>query len=260
VVHAARWDRTMTRSRTDIPPGPHEGRDCLLSADENRRMFDRIARRYDLLNAVMSLGLNRRWRRRTVAELAPRPGGRYLDVGCGTGDLGIELVRQCGGAHVVGIDPAGGMLAVGAARLRRAGLSRAVELRLGDAMAMDLPDAAFDGVMSAYVIRNLPNRLAALAEIRRVLVAGGRVVALELTAPTRAAQRMVCAAYRRCFIPLAGRLIAGEAAAYRYLADSVAAFPPAGQIVAAMTHAGLADARYTSLNGGIVTLFTARRE
>jgi demethylmenaquinone methyltransferase/2-methoxy-6-polyprenyl-1,4-benzoquinol methylase len=130
---------------------------------------------------------------------------------------------------------------------------------VGDAAAMDLPDASFDGVVSAYVIRNLPNRQAALAEMRRVLAPGGRVVALEATAPTRAALRLGSAAYRRCFFPLVGRLIARDAAAYRYLVESVSAFPPAGQIVDAMTQAGLADAHSTPLHGGIVTLFTARR-
>ena len=135
-----------------------------MSADDNRRMFDRIARRYDLMNRLLSGGLDRRWRRKAVETLAPRPGGRYLDVGCGTGDLAVEILRQCAGASVVGIDPAEGMLAIAEAKIAQAGLASGASFQTGDAEALDFDDGSMAGVISAFCLRNIAHRTRALME------------------------------------------------------------------------------------------------
>ncbi len=188
--------------------GRDENRDSLMSADDNRRMFDRIARRYDLMNRLLSCGLDRRWRRKAVETLAPRPGGRYLDVGCGTGDLAVEILRQCPGASVVGIDPAEGMLAIAEAKIARAGLTGGAGFQTGDAEALDFADGEFAGVISAFCLRNIAHRTRALMEMRRVIAPGGQAVILELTVPTSRIVRAGHWLHTRCLVPLAGRLVA----------------------------------------------------
>jgi len=236
------------------------GRDSLLSAADNRRMFDAIARRYDRMNRLLSLGLDRRWRRRAVAALAPRAGGRYLDVGCGTGDVVMEVLRQCPRATVVGVDPAEAMLGVAVDRLRRAGLAASVSLRTGDATDLAFADASFDGVVTAFCIRNVTHRAKALGEMRRVLSPGGRAVILELTVPAGGVLRAAHRLYTGRVVPLAGRLVARNADAYRYLVESIREFPHPRELLAAMDEAGFAETRREGLLGGTVTVFVGRAD
>lgn len=238
-------------------PQHRRGRDSLLTAADNRRMFDAIARRYDLMNAVLSLGLDRAWRRLAVSHLAPRPGGTYLDIGCGTGDMGVEIVRRCPAAHVVGLDPAERMLDVGRSKIAAAGLDASIAFSVGDATALPFGDAEFAGVVTAFCIRNVADRLAAMREMRRVLAPGGRVVILELSVP---ASRLLAAGHRlynRYLVPIAGRLIARSRTAYQYLVDSVADFPRADQVLDMLTRAGFDAVTARPVHGGIVTIFTA---
>lgn len=257
--------------------------DSLMAPDENRRMFDRIARRYDLMNAILSLGLDRVWRRRAVTELLgegqkgdrhllsrpPAADARsavekepvpfFLDVGCGTGDMCIEIVCRCRGARVVGLDPAERMLDIARGKTAAAGLAEPVTFQCGSALALPFADGEFAGVVTAFCIRNVPDRLGAMREMHRVLAPGGRAVILELTVPSNPILAAGHRLYSHCLVPLAGRLIAGSRQAYQYLVDSVADFPPASEVLAMLTRAGLVDARAIPLHGGIVTLFTAER-
>ena len=233
-------------------------RDSLMSAADNRRMFDRIARRYDLMNRLLSLGLDARWRRAAVDVLSPRPGGRYLDVGCGTGDLAVEILRRQGAASVVGVDPAECMLAVAEAKVARAHLADKASFQAGDAEALDFADGEFAGVISAFCLRNVTRRACALAEMRRVLAVGGRAVILELTVPTSPLVRVGHWLHTRCVVPLAGRLIARGGGAYRYLADSIRDLGQAEDAEAMMAEAGFVDVRRVRLSGGIVTMFVGR--
>ncbi len=233
--------------------------DDLPDPRANRRMFDRIARRYDRLNAVLSLGLHHRWRRRAVELLATRTGGEYLDVGSGTADVAVEIARRTPGATVTGIDPSEGMLDVGRRHVRSAGLADRIELGPGDATALPFADATFDGAVAAYVLRNIDRRRVAVAEMARVVRPEGRVVIVELTVPVGRVLAALHELYGRTVVPLAGRLLAGDATAYRYLTDSIRRFPPRESIVAMLADAGLADVRAEPLSGGIVTAFVARR-
>ena len=232
-----------------------ETRDALITAGENRRMFDAIAGRYDLMNAVMSLGMHRSWRRRAVSYLLSRGGRDILDIGCGTGDVSLAVIRRNPAARVTGLDPALKMLAIAETKTRRAGLAGQAIYREGDATSLSFGDAAVDGIICAFCLRNITARAAALREMRRVLRPGGTLAILELTAPQHPIPRGIHRAYTRHLIPLMGRLLS-QGAAYHYLADSIDHFPPASVIVNEMRQAGFPGADRHSLTFGFVSLFT----
>jgi demethylmenaquinone methyltransferase/2-methoxy-6-polyprenyl-1,4-benzoquinol methylase len=227
--------------------------DTLITADENRVMFDRISTRYDLANRLMSFGLDRRWRRKAVAALSPAGDGRYLDIGTGTGDVAFEILRRAPGASVVGVDPSPGMLAVARGKADTAACGT-LSFRNGDALALEFEDGSFDGVISAFCFRNIENRVRALGEMRRVLRPGGRLVLLELTHP---ASRWIRLGYG-VYVPLVrlvGRAV-GSRSAYRYLLDSIAAFPRPEQVKDMLQSSAFAEACYCPLSGGVVCVFS----
>ncbi len=229
--------------------------DTLIPPEENRRMFDLVARRYDLLNTLLSLGLARRWRRKAVEILAPQNDQRYLDAGCGTGDVALELLRQAPGAAVVGLDPALAMLDLAAAKAARSDLSDRAVFQPGDITALDFPDCSFAGVITAFCFRNVADRRKALAEINRVLTPGGRLVILELTVPSGRFLRCGHRVYSR-LVPLLGCAFS-RGSAYRYLVDSIQNFPRPPEIVALLDQAGFRQPRHVPLTGGVVTVFVA---
>ncbi|MCE5326283.1 MAG: ubiquinone/menaquinone biosynthesis methyltransferase [Planctomycetaceae bacterium] len=233
-------------------------RDSLLSADDNRRMFDRIARRYDRMNTLLSLGQDRRWRRRAVQTLAPRAGGRYLDVGCGTGDMALEIARQAPGASIVGIDPAADMLAVAASKIGGAGLAGCISFQVADGLAMPFEDRTFDGLVSAFCIRNMTDRAKAFAEMRRVLKRAAPAVILELSVPPNGVVRAGHYLYSRCVVPVAGGLLARSTGAYRYLVDSIMRFPRPRELQSQMAAAGFSDVRCGALGLGTVIVLSGR--
>ena len=230
--------------------------DSLISPDDNRRMFDAIARRYDLMNRILSMGLDRRWRRKAVEVLAPRAGGRYLDIGCGTGDIGIEILRQCPEAEVLGIDPAENMLDIAAAKIAKDNLKDSISFQAGCAGELGFDDASFTGVITAFCFRNIVGRARALSEMRRILAPGGRLVILELTTPAHPLVRTGHRLYNRFLVPTAGRLIAGSKDAYQYLVHSVENFPQPEEVAELLNVVGFVNARARAVNGGIVTIFS----
>lgn len=241
-----------------------EGQEALSEqrdADRNRRMFDGIAPRYDLLNRLLSGGLDRRWRRRAVdALLASIPGAtpdlRLLDVGCGTADLCLEMARLRPQARLVGIDHSPQMLALGAEKLRRAGRLDQVTLREGSAYALPCDRAGFDGVITAFCYRNLHQRPLFLAEARRVLRPARPLAILELTRPSSPTLRLLHRAYNAVAVPLLGGLLS-RGAAYRYLVRSIDAFPTPGEVLDGLAAAGFRNPHCRPLTGGIATLFLA---
>lgn len=224
-------------------------------------MFDRIAHRYDLLNRVMSFGVDRRWRRRTVAALAlPRSApSRVLDLATGTGDLALDIARRTPQATVVGSDPSANMLAIGRRKVAARKLDARIELVLGDAQAIDAADASFDGVTIAFGIRNVPDRSLALREMARVCKPGGRVAILELGEPRRGIMAPLARFHIRTVVPRLGALLSGSRE-YRYLQTSIAAFPPAEAFAAQMTAAGLAVLEVVPLTFGVCNLYVATPE
>jgi demethylmenaquinone methyltransferase / 2-methoxy-6-polyprenyl-1,4-benzoquinol methylase len=214
-------------------------------------MFDDIVHRYDLLNGLLSFGLDRRWRRAVVNAIRPQHGDMVLDVGTGTGDL-ARLVEQRGG-RVVGVDLSHEMLVAASAKVG----SRVI-LAEGSVFALPFADRVFTGALSGFVLRNLNDLPSAFAELGRVVRPGGRVALVDITEPRQPLLRRGFDAYFRIAAPAMGRLV-GKGAAYRYLARSLAQLPPPEEVLRLLEEAGFDSAAARSLTGGMVTLFTGVR-
>jgi demethylmenaquinone methyltransferase/2-methoxy-6-polyprenyl-1,4-benzoquinol methylase len=220
-------------------------------------MFDRIAARYDTLNRILSLGIDRRWRRLAVRALALPPAARVLDLATGTADVALEVLRQHPDARVLGLDPSLQMLAIGRSKVRRAGREKSAELLFGDAQDLPYADRSFDGVTIAFGIRNVPDRARALAEMARVTRRDGRIAILELMEPRAGLLAPLARGFVRSLVPRLGALLSG-APEYRYLQRSMAAFPAPDAFAEAMRRAGLEPLEVRPLTLGVVCLFVAR--
>ena len=220
-------------------------------------MFDRIAGRYDLVNRLMSFGLDQSWRRRTVRRLELRPGSHILDLATGTGDMALEVLRQQPEATVVGLDPSAEMLAVGRRKIADKGLSEHIEMRQGEAESLPFADATFDGVCMAYGIRNVADRGAGLREIARVTKPNGRVAILEATDVRSGLLAPFARFHVYHVVPRVGALLS-NAEEYRYLQTSITAFPPADAFAAFMEENGLKVLQVRSMTFGANSLFVAR--
>jgi ubiquinone/menaquinone biosynthesis methyltransferase len=217
-----------------------------------RSMFDRIASRYDLMNSVMSAGLHHRWRERAVKLANVGPGSSALDICCGTGDLALALERAVGpGGEVIGLDFSESMLEL--AREKAATRGAEIEFVSGNALELPFEDGRFDAATVGFGVRNVVDLPRALAELRRVVRPGGRVVVLEITSPERPPLSWFYAFWFDRVVPLIGAAT-GEADAYSYLPESVKRFPPAAGLAKRMHDAGLRDVRYSVLAGGIVAI------
>lgn len=223
-------------------------------ADGSGRMFDQIARRYDLLNRINSLGLDKSWRRRTVGSLGLKAGARALDLATGTADLPLEILRQFGDVKVVGLDPSRGMLDVGQQKISRRALDEVVELVEGDAQALPFEAASFDGITMAFGIRNVPDRARALREMVRVLRPGAKAAILELSEPRTGLMAPFARLHIHHVVPLVGAILSGSAE-YRYLQRSIEAFPTPEDFAAMMRQAGFAAVQTTSLGFGACVLY-----
>jgi len=219
-----------------------------LSPEGVRSMFDRIAPVYDLMNRVMTVGLDQRWRRLAVREVV-WPGDRVLDACCGTGDLAVEAERR--GGRVVGLDFSPRMLE--RARLK----SGTIEWVQGDALALPFSDGEFDAATVGFGVRNLEDLESGLCELARVLRPGGKVAVLEITRP-RGILRPFFRLWFDVLVPLAGKVLPGGKA-YTYLPASVRRFPGPADLSALMERAGFESVSYRLLGGGTVALHTGVR-
>ncbi|HET7219354.1 MAG TPA: bifunctional demethylmenaquinone methyltransferase/2-methoxy-6-polyprenyl-1,4-benzoquinol methylase UbiE [Vicinamibacterales bacterium] len=220
-------------------------------------MFDAIAPRYDLLNHVLSAGLDRRWRDRAVDALALGAGARVLDLCTGTADLAVATARRVPGSSIVGVDFAGQMLRLGLGKVRALGLGRAIRLVRGDATRIPIESGSCDAATIAFGIRNVAEPERALAEIARVLKPGGRLAILEFGQPAIPGIRTCYAWYFRYLLPAVGRLVSKHNSAYSYLPSSVGAFPPPDEFVRVIAAKGFKDVTAVSLTFGIVYLYVA---
>jgi len=219
-----------------------------LEADAVRGMFDRIAPVYDVMNRVMTGGLDGRWRRRAVAKVV-WPGDRVLDACCGTGDFAVEAERR--GGRVVGLDFSNRMLE----RARRK--SGTIEWVQGDALALPFDDGAYDAVTVGFGVRNLEDLERGLMELGRVLRPGGKLAVLEITRP-RGLLRPFFRVWLDVLVPLAGKILPGGKA-YTYLPASIRRFPGPEDLSRLLEQAGFAEVEYELLGGGSVALHTAVR-
>ncbi len=216
-------------------------------------MFDRIARRYDLLNTVLSAGSDARWRRRTAGAVVQGPGDSVLDIACGSGKLAVAVQRRATAGLVVGLDFSSGMLEVARRSAPGPGYTR------GDGLALPFPDDSFDGATIAFGLRNLADPLQGLREMRRVVRPGGRMAVLEFVRPGTSPVGRLYRLYLRRALPLVGGWISSERQAYRYLSDTVDTYRTPPQLVELAGAAGWSEVSLRLLTLGTVGLLSGRR-
>ncbi len=224
-----------------------------------RDVFDSVASRYDIMNDLMSAGMHRLWKRRTIGEARVKPGHVVLDLAGGTGDLALKFARLVGaGGHVVLADINAAMLEQGRRRLVDAGIAGNFSIAQLDAEELPFADGSFDCVTIAFGLRNVTDKSAALAEMYRVLRPGGRVLILEFSTPANAI-KPAYDLYSFKVLPLLGKLVANDDESYQYLAESIRRHPDQETLLGMMQDAGFERCRFQNLSAGIVALHTAYR-
>ncbi len=241
-------------------PTTHFGFETVAESEKARRVaevFDSVAPRYDLMNDLMSAGLHRAWKAFTVQLAGLRPGQRVLDVASGTGDLARAFAQRVQpGGMVVATDINGAMLAEGRRRLLDAGVC--VPAAQCDAEHLPFADASFDRVSVAFGLRNMTHKEAALAEFRRVLRPGGKLLVLEFSRPWEPL-RPLYDWYSFQVLPRLGQMVAGDAGSYRYLAESIRKHPDQATLKSMMEQAGFVGVQWYNLSAGVVALHVGMR-
>jgi len=223
-------------------------------------MFDRIALRYDFLNRFLSGGIDIYWRKKAIRELSrqqpatPQPWS-ILDVATGTGDMAIMMTRYLPEARITGIDISEGMLELGQQKIARQQLTDRIRLQTGDSEAIHFPDNHFDAITVAFGVRNFGDLEKGLQEMRRVLKPGGQLLVLEFSKPAQPGFRKLYDLYMRRICPWIVRMLSGHREAYRYLNESVRAFPEGEGFVAILDKCGYAEIRLKTLSWGICTVY-----
>lgn len=221
-----------------------------------REVFDSVAGRYDVMNDLMSGGLHRAWKAALMDWLAPQPNAHLLDVAGGTGDIALRY-RKRGGGPVTVCDINAEMLEVGRAKARSKGLDAGIDWVVGDAERLPMADSSVDLYTIAFGLRNVTDIDAALAEARRVLKLGGRMICLEFSRLAVPALDPIYDAYSFKVVPQIGQLVAKDREAYQYLVESIRRFPDQDRLVTRMHDAGLEQVRYRNLSGGIAAMHSA---
>ena len=222
-------------------------------------MFDDIAHRYDFMNRFLSAGIDVGWRRKALEELRELRPKSMLDVATGTADVAIMAARMVSPEKIVGIDISEGMLELGRKKVREAGLDPVIELQKGDSEAIGFPDESFDAVTVAFGVRNFGDLEKGLSEIRRVLRTGGRLVVLEFSKPTAFGIREIYNLYTGTLAPSLGSLFSRNREAYRYLHDSVQAFPEGAAFMKVLADCGYRDLKSKRLSFGICSIYACTK-
>lgn len=239
------------------------GFEQVAAEDKARRVrgvFDSVASRYDLMNDLMSFGIHRLWKRFTVEQSGLRPGDRALDVAGGTGDLSLGMAGKVGpDGQVILTDINAAMLTRGRDRLLDEGASGNVACCVANAERLPFADGSFDCVTIGFGLRNVTDKAAALASMYRVLKPGGQLLVLEFSRPVAPGLAPVYDLYSFRLLPAMGRIVAGDSASYRYLAESIRMHPDQDTLKEMMIDAGFENCRYHNLSGGIVALHRGYR-
>jgi len=218
-------------------------------------MFDNISWRYDLLNRLLSFGIDIWWRKKAIAQLRRNQPKFILDIATGTGDLAIEAL-SLKPYKIIGVDISEGMLSFGRKKLIEKGLEDKIELKLGDSEKLLFPDAHFDAVMVSFGVRNFQDLELGLNEILRVLKPGGQVMILEFSKPKNLIVKSLYGFYNKTILPFVGNLLSKDSAAYSYLPESVAAFPEGSNFVKILTSIGFKEGKALPLTFGISSVYT----
>lgn len=248
--------RTTTGDQGAVLPDASSN---LSKKEQVAEMFDGIAGRYDFLNHLLSMGIDKGWRAkaiRTIAGISPK---KILDVATGTGDLAIAAAKALPGASITGVDISEGMLAVGRKKVRTQQLDQSVLLETGDSEALPFADGAFDAITCAYGVRNFQDLEAGLRDMQRVLRPGGKIAILEFSHPKQFPVKQFYNFYFRYVLPTLGRMVSKHSRAYTYLPESVKAFPEGKVFCETLSRCGFAGANARPLTFGITTLYTATK-
>ena len=230
----------------------------LSKKDQVADMFNNIAARYDFLNHFLSLGIDKGWRRKAIAEVALIKPHAILDVATGTGDMAIAAAKLLP-KKIIGIDIASQMLEMGRKKINEQNLEQVITLQTGDSESMPFATGEFDAVMCAYGVRNFEHLDKGLTEMCRVLRPGGKVVILEFSHPTRFPVKHLYRFYFRYILPSLGKLVSKHSKAYTYLPESVMAFPEGKSFCRILENCGFKNATARPLTFGITTLYTAAK-
>lgn len=219
-------------------------------------MFDRIAWRYDFLNRILSMGIDRGWREQMANMLPPRPALRVLDLATGTADVPLTFARTNKDiAHITGMDLAEKMLDIGREKIAQQGLNKTIQLSTGDAMAIPAESNAYDAATISFGIRNVPDVLTTLKEMYRVVNPGGHALILEFSTPEIPVFKQGYLFYLRHVLPQIGAALSGDSYAYRYLNQTIETFPYGQDFCDLMIEAGFIQTEAVSLTGGIATIY-----
>ena len=245
----------MNYAQEEIKPYNQEGEKSV----QVEQMFDNIAPTYDKLNHTLSLGIDKRWRRKAIDWLRPFAPKRMMDVATGTGDFAILAAQLLQPNHLIGTDISEGMMNVARSKVNQVGLSDKVSFAREDCTSLSFQDSTFDAVTVAFGIRNFANLDKGLAEMCRVLTPGGHMVILELTTPERFPMKQLFAIYSKLIIPTLGKLLSKDNRAYQYLPQTIEAFPQGEVMRKAILKAGFSSVEIKPLTFGICTLYTATK-
>jgi demethylmenaquinone methyltransferase/2-methoxy-6-polyprenyl-1,4-benzoquinol methylase len=228
-------------------------------SDQVREMFMKIAPRYDFLNKLLSLGIDKRWRKSAAKKIKSRPGGRVLDIATGTGDMALEAARTTDNTvKIIGVDFCSAMVEIGRNKLDTSLLSNRVALGVASCEALPFHNDTFDSATIAFGIRNVADRNLGLREIVRTLLPGGRIVILEFSNPKSRLFKSVYHFYFKRLLPAIGGMFS-DTRAYRYLPDSVLEFPDQDAFKKMMTEAGFENVDHTDYTFGIVTCYVGEK-
>ncbi len=220
------------------------------------QMFDRIAWRYDFLNRILSMGIDRGWREQMANMLPPRPELRVLDLATGTADVPLTFARSNKDiSHITGMDLAEKMLDIGREKIAQQGLKKTIELATGDAMAIPAESNAYDAATISFGIRNVPDVLTTLKEMHRVVNPGGHALVLEFSTPEIPVFKQGYLFYLRHVLPQIGAALSGDSYAYRYLNQTIETFPYGQDFCDLMIEAGFTQTEAVPLTGGIATIY-----
>ena len=235
------------------------------NSEENKgkqiaKMFNAIAFRYDIMNRLISLGQDKRWRRKAISILKSQIPKTILDIATGTGDMAIKLHSMLAPCKVTGCDISEGMMEVARKKVANLGLSEEISFTAGDCISLPFPDNSFDAVTISFGIRNVEDIEKGLSEINRVLTPNGKLVILELSVPENKFYKFFYNIYTKLFIPTLGKLITGERSAYDYLRKSIAVVPQGKAMVELINKVGMTNSNYIYMTFGACAIYSANKK
>lgn len=246
----------MSHHQEPITPYPTA---CGPKREQVETMFNHIAPTYDRLNHSLSLGIDRRWRRKAIDALKPFAPQTILDIATGTGDFAILAAQRLDPDRIIGVDISEGMMDVGREKVKAAGLDNVIFFMKDDSTALSFDNETFDAVTVAYGARNFDYLEAGLKEMCRVLIPGGHLMLVELTTPPRFPMKQLFGFYAHTVMPFIGRLVSHDDSAYTYLPQSMAAFPQAEILVPLLRHCGFSEVQYQRFTFGLSTMYLATK-